>query len=132
MPPPPKKADPPHKLTFTTNSLRNTTIAVDNDALYYEVVTRFWHPHVTKIRKLDTDTQELVTVAELERVPGREPRLRFVRNTERAPLRAAACVAGYGALEETAGANANAENEGEPEVEWIPASHWLAREPEKV
>ena len=75
--PPPKKVDPPHKMVLTTNSLRNTTIAVDDDALYYEIVTRFWHPHLTKIKKLDEDTQEMVTIAELEREPGREPRLRF-------------------------------------------------------
>ena len=75
--PPPKKADPPHKMVLTTNSLRNTTIAVDNDALYYEIVTRFWHPHLTKIKKLDPDTAEMVTIAELEREPGKEPRVRF-------------------------------------------------------
>jgi len=63
--PPPKKADPPHKMVFTTNSLRNNTIAVDNDALYYEIVTRFWHPSLTKINKLDFETGELKTVAEI-------------------------------------------------------------------
>ena len=75
--PPPKKVDPPHKMVLTTNSLRNTTISIDNDLLYYEIVTRFWHPHVTKIKKLDPETSELVTVAELEREPGKEPRIRF-------------------------------------------------------
>ena len=80
--PPPKKADPPHKMVLSTNSLRNTTIAVDDDALYYEIVTRFWHPHLTKIRKMDIDTAEMVTVAELEREPGREPRLRFGVNVD--------------------------------------------------
>ena len=75
--PPPKKADPPHKMVLTTNSLRNTTISVDSDTIYYEIVTRFWHPNLTKIKKLDPDTAEMVTVAELEREPGREPRLRF-------------------------------------------------------
>ncbi|KAH8119519.1 hypothetical protein DFH11DRAFT_1501567 [Phellopilus nigrolimitatus] len=75
--PPPKKVEPPHKLVLSTNSIRNTTIAVDDDAFYYEVVTRFWHPNLTKIKKLDTDTAEMVTIAEIEREPGRETRLRF-------------------------------------------------------
>ena len=82
--PPPKKVDLPHKLVFTTNSLRNTTISVDNDALYYEVVTRFWHPYVTKIRKLNGDTMEMVTIAELERIPGKTPRLRWMSEVENA------------------------------------------------
>ena len=81
MPPPPK-ADPPHRMVFTTNSLRNTTIAVDNDAFYYEVVTRFWHPTITKIKKLDADSQTLSLIAELEREPGKEPRLRWGENSE--------------------------------------------------
>lgn len=80
--PPPKKADPPHKMTLTTNSLRNTTIAVDNDALYYEVVTRFWHPHLTKIKKLDPETAELDTIAELEQEPEKQARLRFGKDGE--------------------------------------------------
>ncbi|EJD03304.1 uncharacterized protein FOMMEDRAFT_146910 [Fomitiporia mediterranea MF3/22] len=75
--PPPKKADPPHKMVFTANSLRNTTIAVDDDTLYYEIVTRFWHPTITKIKKLDIDSQQMITVAEIEREPKREPRVRF-------------------------------------------------------
>lgn len=75
--PPPKKADPPHRMVLTANSLRNTTISVDDDALYYEIVTRFWHPTITKIRRLDTETSEMITVAEVEREPKREPRVRF-------------------------------------------------------
>ncbi|TDL24294.1 hypothetical protein BD410DRAFT_693202, partial [Rickenella mellea] len=75
--PPPQKAEPPHKMELTTNSLRNTTIAVDNDQLYYEIVTRFWHPHITKIRKLDAESQHIETIAELENEPGKEPRVRF-------------------------------------------------------
>jgi len=82
--PPPKKVDPPVRMSFTTNSLRNTTISVDNDTLYYEIVTRFWHPTITKIRKLDIDSAELVTIAELEREPGKEPRLRFGKEDDNA------------------------------------------------
>ena len=48
-----RKPDPTHILSFTTNSLRNTTASVDDDTLFYEIVTRFWHPHLTKIFKLD-------------------------------------------------------------------------------
>jgi len=75
--PPPKKVDPPIILNITTNSLRNTTFAVEDDKFYYEVVTRFWHPNLTKLRKLDQDSGELVTIAELEREPGKQPRIRF-------------------------------------------------------
>lgn len=69
-------------MTLTTNSLRNTTFAVDNDVLYYEVVTRYWHPHVTKINKHDPESTEVETVAELEREPGKESRLRFGKDGE--------------------------------------------------
>lgn len=56
------------KLEFTANSVRNTTIATPDDLFYYEVVTRFWHPKITKINILNPDTQELRTVAEVEKV----------------------------------------------------------------
>ena len=77
MPPPQKKADPPHKMVLTANSLRNTTVAVDDDSFYYEIVTRTWHPTITKIKKLDVETQQMITIAELEHEPKREPRVRF-------------------------------------------------------
>ncbi|KAI0694267.1 hypothetical protein BC835DRAFT_1274785 [Cytidiella melzeri] len=75
--PPPAKPPPPHKLELTTNSLRNTTMSVKNDAIHYEIVTRFWHPHVTKINKADLENLVVTTVAEIERIPGMEPRVRF-------------------------------------------------------
>ncbi|KAL4246598.1 protein of unknown function DUF6593 [Abortiporus biennis] len=75
--PPPAKPKPPHKVELTTNSLRNTTLAANNDSIYYEVVTRFWHPNLTKINKTDMDTREVSTVAEIERFPGKEARVRF-------------------------------------------------------
>jgi hypothetical protein len=65
------------RMAFATNSLRNTTVSVDDDTLYYEIVTRFWHPHLTKIFKLDVDMREMVLVAEIERVPGNNVRVRF-------------------------------------------------------
>ena len=55
MPPPPKPP-PPHKLELTTNSLRNTAIATKDDNIHYEIVTRFWHPHITKINRCDLRT----------------------------------------------------------------------------
>ncbi|KAI0088097.1 hypothetical protein BDY19DRAFT_985785 [Irpex rosettiformis] len=76
MPPPPKPP-PPHKLELTTNSLRNTTMSAENDSFHYEIVTRFWHPHLTKINKADLENLVVTTVAEIERIPGREPRVRF-------------------------------------------------------
>jgi hypothetical protein len=66
-----------HRMVFTTNSLRNTTVSVEDDSLYYEIVTRFWHPYLTKIFKLDLDTREMILVAEIEREPGKNVRVRF-------------------------------------------------------
>ncbi|TFY76173.1 hypothetical protein EWM64_g7839 [Hericium alpestre] len=74
---PPRKPEPLHRMEFWTNSLRNTTIAVDNDAFYYEVVTRYWHPRLTKIFKLDKETREMNLIAELERPEGKEACVRF-------------------------------------------------------
>lgn len=76
MPPPPKPA-PPQRLELTTNSLRNTAIASPDDSIHYEIVTRFWHPHLTKINRCDFENLLVTTVAEIERFPGREPRVRF-------------------------------------------------------
>jgi len=75
--PPPKKIDPPHKMEFSTNSLRNNTVAIDSDALYFEIVTRFWHPDLTKINKLDVESRELTTVAEISKTPGKDAKVRF-------------------------------------------------------
>lgn len=58
------------KLHFTSNSIRNTTLANHDDSLYYEVVTRFWHPKLTKINILDPETQALRLVAEIEQITG--------------------------------------------------------------
>jgi hypothetical protein len=74
---PPKNAEGYRRMEFTTNSLRNTTISVEDDTLYYEIVTRFWHPHLTKIFKLDVGTREMILVAEIEREPGKNVRVRF-------------------------------------------------------
>jgi hypothetical protein len=65
------------RMVFTTNSLRNTTVSVEDDTVYYEIVTHFWQPHLTKISKLDAATREMVLVAEIERVPGSTVRVRF-------------------------------------------------------
>src|SRR5260370_1211328 len=45
-------------------------VSVDDDMLYYEIITHFWHLHLAKISKLDVDKSEMVLVAEIERVPG--------------------------------------------------------------
>ncbi|OCH89068.1 hypothetical protein OBBRIDRAFT_733290 [Obba rivulosa] len=65
MPPPPKPA-PPVKLEVTLNSLRNTAISTGDDSVHYEIVTRFWHPNTTKINRVNFETRELATVAEIE------------------------------------------------------------------
>lgn len=75
--PPPARPKPPHKIEMTANSLRNTTFSTEDDTIYYEVVTRFWHPHLTKINKTDMETREVSVAAEIERLPGSEPRVRF-------------------------------------------------------
>ncbi|KAJ7232665.1 hypothetical protein B0H12DRAFT_1145098 [Mycena haematopus] len=58
--------EPPAKtmiMEFATNSVRNTTLTTTDDDLYYEVVTRFWHPYITKINKLDPASRIMTTVS---------------------------------------------------------------------
>ncbi|KAL4260989.1 protein of unknown function DUF6593 [Pleurotus pulmonarius] len=62
-----KKADPPLRMEIVANSVRNTTIAVEDDRYYFEVVTRYWHPTTTKINR------------------GAERRVRFLQPTEKGP-----------------------------------------------
>ncbi|EGO00480.1 hypothetical protein SERLA73DRAFT_181092 [Serpula lacrymans var. lacrymans S7.3] len=83
--PPPKKPDPPHRIQFATNSLRNTTLAVDNDKFYYEIVTRFWHPHLTKINKFDYEARVVTCVAEIEALPKKEVKVRFNTDESEGP-----------------------------------------------
>ncbi|KAJ7161834.1 hypothetical protein C8R43DRAFT_880621 [Mycena crocata] len=71
--PPPR----PMIMEFATNSVRNTTLATEDDDPYYEIVTRFWHPDVTKINKLDPASREMTTVCEIES-KGKEARIRFL------------------------------------------------------
>jgi len=52
-------------------------MSAEDDSLYYEIVTRFWHPNLTKINKTDMETREVSTVAEIERMSGKEARVRF-------------------------------------------------------
>lgn len=52
-------------------------MSVGDDTIFYEIVTRFWHPHLTKINKTDMETREVFTVAEIDREPGKSPRVRF-------------------------------------------------------
>lgn len=76
MPAPPK-VEPPHKLTFATNSVWNTTFAAEGDKFYYEIVTRFWHPHLTKINQYDYEARVVNCVAEIESLPKKEVKVRF-------------------------------------------------------
>ncbi|KAJ7064323.1 hypothetical protein C8F01DRAFT_984237 [Mycena amicta] len=64
-------------LEFATNSVRNTTVATASDDPYFEIVTRFWHPHVTKINKLDPGSRELTTVCEIDTPRDGAARVRF-------------------------------------------------------
>lgn len=80
--PPAANSPAPHKMEFTTNSLRNTTLAVEDDTMFYEVVTRYWHPKLTKVNKFDRETREVTTVAEIERQKDQEPKVRFGADKE--------------------------------------------------
>ncbi|KAK0201095.1 hypothetical protein DFS33DRAFT_1104334 [Desarmillaria ectypa] len=66
------------KFTFTTNSVRTTTVAVGKDRIFYEIVTRFWHPTLTKINILNPDTRTLKTVAEVQKSYSGKHRVRFL------------------------------------------------------
>ena len=39
-----------------TTNLGNTTIPVEDDGFYYEIVTRFWYPNLTRNFKLEVAT----------------------------------------------------------------------------
>lgn len=75
--PPPEKVGPPHKLIFAKNSVRNTTLAVPDNKFYYEIVTRFWHPHLTKIYKFDYEARTQICIAEIESMPKKDVQVRF-------------------------------------------------------
>lgn len=70
-------------MEFATNSVRNTTLAAPNDDPYYEIVTRFWHPFITKINKLDPMSGEMNTVCEIESKV-KEARIRFLNDRKAA------------------------------------------------
>jgi len=55
----------------------NTTIPVEDDGLYNEIVTRFWHPDLTRNFKLEMDTGKMDLVAEIEREPGKDVLVRL-------------------------------------------------------
>ncbi|KAJ6594192.1 hypothetical protein B0H19DRAFT_920129 [Mycena capillaripes] len=63
-------------MELATNSVRNTTLATANDDPYYEIVTRFWHPHLTKINKLDPASRKMTTVCEIDNTE-KEAKIRF-------------------------------------------------------
>ncbi|KAF9228856.1 hypothetical protein BS17DRAFT_690563 [Gyrodon lividus] len=44
------------KLTLTTASLLNTTISNVSDAIYYDIQTPEWEPHLTTVRRLEART----------------------------------------------------------------------------
>jgi len=68
MPPRGAPAKPaPLKLEFSTTSIRNTSIATENDVHYYEVSTWDWDPFVTKVKRLIPETTTMVLVAEFKR-----------------------------------------------------------------
>ncbi|KAK6977485.1 hypothetical protein R3P38DRAFT_2581416 [Favolaschia claudopus] len=66
-------------MELATNSVRNTTFATADDDPYYEVVTRFWHPNITKINKLDPSTRIMSTVCEIDNSLGKQAKIRFAR-----------------------------------------------------
>ncbi|KAG9318052.1 hypothetical protein JVU11DRAFT_116 [Chiua virens] len=44
------------RLTFTTTCLLNTTVSNASDAIYYDIQTPKWEPHLTTVRRLDSRT----------------------------------------------------------------------------
>ncbi|KAF7376414.1 hypothetical protein MSAN_00056900 [Mycena sanguinolenta] len=67
-------------LELATNSVRNNTFAAAEDDPYFEVVTRFWHPNITKINKLDPNTAVMTTVCEIDK---KEAKIRFLKQDEK-------------------------------------------------
>ena len=63
----PPSTPPTLKLILTTTSLRNVTIATESDDYYYEIVTPKWDSLNTKIRRLDSDTGNMMPVAEMKK-----------------------------------------------------------------
>lgn len=55
------------KMWLTTNSVRNTTVSLSDDSAYYEIVTRYWEPALTKINKLLVDDgRRKVPIAQIQ------------------------------------------------------------------
>ncbi|KAF8210645.1 hypothetical protein K438DRAFT_1570403 [Mycena galopus ATCC 62051] len=67
-------------MELATNSVRNTTLATANDDPYFEIVTRFWHPNITKINKLDPFTSIMTTVCEIDK---KAAKIRFLNQDEK-------------------------------------------------
>ncbi|KAJ6479406.1 hypothetical protein C8R47DRAFT_1136710 [Mycena vitilis] len=103
----------PMIMELATNSVRNTTFATADDDPYYEVVTRYWHPRVTKINKLDPATRIMTTVCEIDS-KGKEAKIRFAEEGAK----------GEKKLEHRLGANSTL-------GEWISSEEILKLAPEK-
>ncbi|KAJ7659876.1 hypothetical protein B0H17DRAFT_954536 [Mycena rosella] len=101
---------PPMIMEFATNSVRNTTIATADDDPYYEIVTRFWHPHLTKINKLDPASRAMTTVCEING-KGKEARIRFAEADRQK--------------------SEKSEKNGDALGEWVPSETILKLGPEK-
>jgi len=69
-------------MELATNSVRNTTVATENDDPYFEVVTRFWHKNLTKINKLDPFTGAMTTVCEID-TKEKEAKIRFLNEDQK-------------------------------------------------
>ncbi|KAJ7187956.1 hypothetical protein C8R46DRAFT_5653 [Mycena filopes] len=72
----------PMIMEFATNSVRNTTLATADDDPYYEIVTRFWHPNLTKINKLDPASRKMTTVCEIDN-KSKEAKIRFASYSQK-------------------------------------------------
>lgn len=59
------------------NNLGNTTIPVEDDGVYYEIVTCFWHPGLTRNFKLEVDTNKMDLVPEIEHWPSKDVPVRI-------------------------------------------------------
>ncbi|KAG7447149.1 uncharacterized protein BT62DRAFT_63504 [Guyanagaster necrorhizus] len=53
-------------------------LAVGDNHIYYEIVTCFWHPTLTKINILNPETRALKTIAEVQKSYSGRHRVRFL------------------------------------------------------
>lgn len=67
----------PQKLVLTTTSLHNVVISNASDVIYYEVITPKWERNLTRISRLDPNTQQFDLIGELKNEDDRPVEMRM-------------------------------------------------------